>query len=293
VLPERATDLPNFDELWDYNNPRETEARFRALLPHARESGDVSYLAQLLTQIARAQGLQGKFKAAHATLDEVQGLLRDDHHVARIRYLLERGRVFNSLQRSTQAREFLHQAWDLARQKGEDYHAVDAAHMMGIVEPPDRQLEWSQRALYLATRSTDPRAREWLGPLYNNIGWTYHDLRRYDEALIHFRKGLEWRQRQKQPRETRIAAWTFARGLRSVGRYEEALEIQRDNLQQAESSGEVDGLIQEELAECLLALGQQEEAREHFARAYELLSQDDWLRKHEPARLQRLQQLSE
>jgi tetratricopeptide (TPR) repeat protein len=278
--------------LWDYNDPQATEARFQALLPRAREAGDHCYLAQLLTQIARAQGLQGKFDAAHATLDGAQSLLRDGHPVARIRYLLERGRVFNSSQRATQAREFFHQAWDLARHHGEDYYAVDAAHMMGIVEPPDRQLEWSERALHLATRSKQPRAREWLGPLYNNIGWTYHDLRRYDEALIYFRKALEWRQRQGQPRETRIAAWTFARGLRSVGRYEEALEIQRDNLRQAESGGEQDGFIQEEIAECLLALGRREEAREHYARAYEELSEDPWLKQNEPARLQRLRDLS-
>jgi tetratricopeptide (TPR) repeat protein len=134
--------------------------------------------------------------------------------------------------------------------------------------------------------------REWLGPLYNNLGWTYHDLRRYDEALMYFRKGLEWRQKQGRPRETRIAAWAFARGLRSVGRYEEALEIQCDNLRQAESDGEQGGFIQEEVAECLLALGRRDEARQYFARAHEMLSQDPWLQQHEQARLQRLHELS-
>jgi tetratricopeptide (TPR) repeat protein len=164
---------------------------------------------------------------------------------------------------------------------------------MGIVEPPDRQIEWSERALHLATRSKQARAREWLGPLYNNLGWTYHDLRRYDEALIYFRKGLEWRLRQGRPRETRIAAWAFARGLRSVGRYEEALEIQRDNLRQVESTGEQDGFIQEEIGECLLALGRRDEAHAYFERAHALLSHDAWLRDNEPARLQRLRELSQ
>ncbi len=64
--------LPNFDELWDYNKPAETERKFRALLPLAEQSSAPSYLAQLLTQIARAEGLQRKFAAAHQTLDRFQ-----------------------------------------------------------------------------------------------------------------------------------------------------------------------------------------------------------------------------
>lgn len=51
--------------------------------------------------------------------------------------------------------------------------------------------------------------------------------------------------------------------------------------------------MREELGECLLALGRPAEARPHFSRphfsrAHELLSQDLWLREHEPERLTRL-----
>src|SRR5438105_5024377 len=73
----------DFDALWDYSQPGETEARFRALLPQAEASGDVSYLAQLLTQIGRAQGLQGNFEGASHTLDRVDGLGVHDIPVAR------------------------------------------------------------------------------------------------------------------------------------------------------------------------------------------------------------------
>src|SRR4051794_32155876 len=50
-----STGLPDFDTLWDYAQPGETEERFRELLPAARASGDRNYHLQLLTQIARAQ----------------------------------------------------------------------------------------------------------------------------------------------------------------------------------------------------------------------------------------------
>src|SRR5256885_1926355 len=88
--------LPNFDALWDYDHPVTSESRFRALLPQAEAAGDAAYRAELLTQIARTEGLQGRFAAAHQTLDTVEALLTSDLVTARLRYLLERGRVFNS-----------------------------------------------------------------------------------------------------------------------------------------------------------------------------------------------------
>lgn len=285
-------DLPDFDRLWNYDEPRETEQALRTLLPQARDSRNTAYLTELLTQIARAQGLQHAFAAAHQTLDEAEALLPSNLPRPRVRYLLERGRVFNSSGHKAQARDLILHAWQLAGEQGLDFYAVDAAHMLAIVEPPRRQLEWNLRALDLAERSADARARNWRGSLHNNIGWTHHDQGRYEEALSHFRLALACRQEQGQAREVRIANWCVARALRSLGRVEEALELQRDLLVQCQAAGDADGFISEELGECLLALGQGDEARGHFARAYAVLSQDPWLAAGDAARLQRLKELS-
>jgi tetratricopeptide (TPR) repeat protein len=282
----------DFDELWDYSQPEKTEERFRALLSEAEASGDVSYLAQLLTQIGRTQGLQKDFEGAHRTLDRADGLLSDDLPVARIRALLERSRMLNSSGHPGASIQYFLEAWELAREQGEDFHAVDAAHMLGVVEPPTEQLAWSVRALELAKSSEQPRARTWLGPLYNNLGWSYHDLGRYEDALQTFERSLEWRREQKQPKETRIAAWTVGRCLRSLGRLEEALDLQRENLNAAQEAGEAGGVIEEEIGECLVALGRSTEARQHFHRAYGALSKDSWLVEHETARLKRVKELA-
>lgn len=111
--------LPDFDSLWDYDHPAETGQKFRALLDTAKESGDTSYYAQLLTQIARTQGLQRKFGDAHRTLDEVQSLLKGNlvRGRAHIRCLLERGRAFNSSKHPDQARPLLLEAWEMALKK--------------------------------------------------------------------------------------------------------------------------------------------------------------------------------
>ncbi|KPJ52787.1 hypothetical protein AMJ39_06960 [candidate division TA06 bacterium DG_24] len=284
--------LPDFDALWDYANPQQTEIEFRELVPKAKASGDISYYAQLMTQIARTQGLQRQFEEAHATLDTVETLLTDDLLVARIRYLLERGRVYNSSGKPEKAIPYFLKALELGQAHGEDYYAIDAAHMLAIAEPPERQLGWAEKAIELTEKTTDERAKKWLGPLYNNTGWTYHDLGEYDRALELFEKSLRWREEQNDERGTRIAKWTLARTYRSLGRIEEALAIQTALRAEIEEKDlEPSGYVFEELGECLLLLGRDEEARDNFKRAYDILSMDEWHVANEPERLERLKEL--
>lgn len=283
--------LADFDELWDYNDPAATGEKFRALLPTEEAAGDATYRAELLTQVARAEGLSRRFEEAHRTLDEVERELTSLPARARVRYLLERGRVLNSSGDKSEARLLFLEALDLARHSGEDFYAVDAAHMLGIIDPPDKQLDWHLLALQMAERSTEARARGWRGSLYNNLGWTYHDAGDYEKALDMFEKALQFRVEQGKGREVRIARWCIARTLRSLGRVEEALRMQLELAEQAEAAGDPDGYIHEELGEGLLLLGSTEEARPHFGRAYAILSKDPWLAEHEPGRLARLKEL--
>ena len=281
--------LPDFDKLWDYNDAATTEQAFRALLPRAEASGDESYRAQLLTQIARTQGLQRRFDEAHATLDQVAHVSEPLPHV---RYLLERGRVFNSSGDPTKARPLFEQALAIASQNQFDGYAVDAAHMIAIVEPdPQKQLEWNLRAMDLAERSGDERARRWRASLYNNIGWTYFDQKDYGRAMAVFEKAVILRREQDQPRELRVARYCVAKTLRMQGRLDEAVGIDRQIIEEAQAAREPDGYFEEELAECLHAQGKADEAKPHFRRAYEELSKDAWLTEREPHRLERLKRL--
>ncbi|MXW05970.1 MAG: tetratricopeptide repeat protein [Gemmatimonadetes bacterium] len=290
--------LPDFDRLWDYNNPAKTEKAFEELLPVAESAGNPDYRAQLLTQIARTHSLRREFDAAHRILDEAETLIvninnssEDVSQTTRVRLLLERGRTFNSAGDTDSARPLFKEAWERARQAGEDYHVVDAAHMLGICEPADASLMWNNRAMETAESSDDPRAKGWLGPLYNNIGWTHHDAGEYDKALELFEKGLAWRTERDNQQATRIAKWTVGRAKRSLGRIEEALAMQQSLLEEHEAAGTSDGYVFEEIAECLIALGRPDEARPYFGRAYQELSKDGWLTDNESERLARLKRL--
>ena len=287
VTPAEPQD---FDALWDYDDPAGTETKFRALLPGATPGS--AYQVELLTQIARCQGLQQQFEAAHHTLDQAQAVLPDNAPRARIRLFLERGRVLNSSGRQPEASRQFYEAWRLATAAGEDFYAVDAAHMLAISEPPSEQLAWNQRAIALAEQSTQPRARNWLGSLYNNLGWTLHDQGEAVQALDLFERALELRVQQGKDSDIRIARWCVARCWRSLGRVDEALSAQQALAAEHAAAGSEDGYVEEELGECLLLLGRSGEAQPHFARAHALLSQDAWLLEAEPARLARLKQLA-
>ena len=286
----RKTKLPDFDSLWDYDHPGATERRFRELLPAALDSRDLTYLSQLLTQISRAEGLQRKFQDAHMTLDRVQKALEKTDDRTRVRYLLERGRVFNSSGKQDDARPLFLEALDLAVKSKDDSYAVDAAHMMAIVETAEKQLQWNLKALDLAENSAEEKARKWRGSIYNNLGWTYFEQQQYEESLLMFEKALEFQQQQSDPSRIMIAKWCVAKTLRMMDHTEEALEMQRDLYEQYQAAGKRSGYVYEEIAECMTVMGQEQEAQGWFAAAYEELSKDPRLA-NEQDRLNRLKEL--
>ena len=280
----------NFDHLWDYNQPAATEARFRELLPQL--VNDPARYAELLTQIARAQGLQRQFDEAHATLDGVEAQLADLPVRVRIRYLLERGRVYRSSGKVDAARPFFLEAWEVAQPAGEDNYAIDAAHMLAIIEPPAEQRRWHQLAIDLTEQTADPEAKKWAGSLNNNLGWSYFEEGDYTAALACFTKALAAREAQGKAGPIHIARWSVAKTLRMLSRVDEAFAIQ-EALAAAQGLGEPDGYVYEELGECYLLRQETAKATSAFAQAYALLSQDSWLVANEGERLARLQRLGQ
>ena len=281
------------DDFWDYDDPAASEARFREAIDAAEADDDHAAADEARTQLARALGLQGQFGDANLILDQLDADHPADDRV-RVRVLLERGRLLRSSGDAAASATPFEAAWATALRLGEDGLAVDAAHMLALIDAPPGEQAWHKRALDLADSSPDPAARKWRGSLWNNIGWARFEATDLDGALAAFETALVARLEPRKPKETRIAEWCIARCFRALGRPAEALAIQERLTAETAAAGEPeDGFCTEEIGECLLVLGRDDEARPYLARAAALLSADSSLADHEPDRIARLRLLGE
>ena len=244
------------------------------------------------TQVARTLGLQRKFADANALLDSVEADLGSLPTHVRVRYLLERGRTFNSSGAPQRAVPLFAEALALSERDKDEFYAVDAAHMLGIAAPAGERLGWNLKALSLADAATDPRARGWRASLFHNIGWTYFDAGDAKTALDYWQKALAAREATGNAASIRVAKWTVGRGLRGVGRLDDAEATQKSLAAELDRIGETDGYVYEELAEIALARGDAKAAGPWAAKAHAALKDDPYLAANEAPRLARLAALA-
>ncbi len=286
VTPALKSFSAELDAQWDFAAPAESERRFREEL--SKWPIDDPRALIVATQIARTQSLRRQFTEANATLDAVQARLDGMPAHVRVRYLLERGRTFNSSGAPERAVPLFKEALSLAECDDDAFYAIDAAHMLGIAAPQSDRLDWDRTALAMTEKTTDARAKRWLAPLYNNIGYTSQERGDFATALVYYRKALPAYEARGDPRNVRIAHWMIARAQRSLGELDEAEAIQRRLLAEYEKVSETDGYVYEELAEIALARGEVAAARPWAAKAYAALKDDPGFAATESARLARL-----
>jgi tetratricopeptide (TPR) repeat protein len=279
----------DIDALWDYNQPGASEARFRDALK--TESGDDAL--EVETQIARTFSLRREFAQAHTLLDAVQRRLSVTTRPAvRVRYLLERGRAFRSANEVAKARPLFLEAWQIADKEKLTLLAIDAAHMMGIVEAGDEAQRWNERAMAQAMGSLLPRAIRWRGSLANNMGHTERERGNLDAAMKHFQASLIAFQLTRSSAQIRTAKWQIANVLRLLKRFDEALAMQLAIEAEAAAAAEPDGYVFEEIAEIYLVKNEAAKAKPYFAKAVEALTKDTWFSENEADRLARMRQLA-
>jgi tetratricopeptide (TPR) repeat protein len=260
----------DLSKLWDYNKPDVSEQRFRAALAAAYPDEQLI----LQTQIARTYGLRQDFARAQEILAAIEPQVQSASAEAQTRYFLELGRTYASTTHppESQTSEALEKAksaylsaFGIAETAKLDNLAIDALHMMVVVETtPEDQLAWNMAALGYMEKSTQSDARKWEGSLRNNIGYALHLQGRYEEALAQFQLALAAHERSGNRPNILVAHWMIAWTLRSLGRLQEAVEIQLRLEREWDKLGEPDPYVFEELEHLYRALGDAAVA-EHYA----------------------------
>ena len=211
--------------LWNFDDLDGTEQRLHAQLD--QETTD-SGRAEVLTQLARVEGLRKSFDEGEELIGQAEALAGDSVP-ARIRIDLERGRLLRSGGDAIAAMPLFETAFNAAREADEQFIAVDAAHMCAIAAP-DRvsRQAWTQRGIDIAQASPDRNVSYWLGPLYNNLGVDHAEAGEHDAALDAFKRALEVRLRYPEnPPAIQWAKESVAEQLRALGRDEEAKAVLR------------------------------------------------------------------
>lgn len=274
------TKLENFDDLFT-GNPENIEQDLSALLPQAQALAKKSIYLQILSQIALAQAMQKKFDLAHKTLGKAEASLTSEYELAQVRIFLERGRVFHQSDNIDEALPLFKRSYELSRKHAFDFHTVNAAHMVAIVEKSvDEKIMWNKKAIDLAQKTQDTRAYAWLGALYNNLAQNYIEAGQYSEAHSAFTQSKKFGEERGDVIIMRGAKWGIARSLRSLNCLDEALSTQLALLEEYETiakKGELPvelivvgrGLVYEELAEIHLA-----HMKKYAVLAYQDLSKD-------------------
>ena len=226
--------------LWDFDDPAASEERFRAVA----ETAEGADRLVLLTQVARALGLQERYDEGNSLLDD---LAVADHEVA-TRVSLERGRLLRSAGSPEASAQHFESAAATARDAGLEVLHVDALHMLALVAPAPEALARNHAALAVAKASGSPAARDWDASLLNNIGMVHADAEDWGAALAAFEDALEARERIGDAARTRVAKWMVGWALRNLGHRDAALQVQTALRAELEALGEHDPCVDEELA---------------------------------------------
>jgi tetratricopeptide (TPR) repeat protein len=274
--------------LWDFDDLDETERRLRRQLEEERNDPG---RAEVLTQLARVEGLRGGFDRGDALIDQAVTLAEEDE-VATARIDLERGRLRRSGGDDESARPLFESAYSGALAAGQYFMATDAAHMVALVAAHrDGFVDWTRRGIDLA--ETHEAAAYWTGPLLNNLGWEHYDAGELSPALDAFERALRARERDPANGDgLSLARYAVGKTLRGLGRADEAIPLLEDAVAWAASKDRPDGWFHEELAEDYAAVGHMDEAREHALLAIPLLESDDPSFADDAGRRARLGELS-
>jgi tetratricopeptide (TPR) repeat protein len=182
--------------VWDFNDLGASRQRFRDLLE--KEETDIGR-GEVLTQLARVEGLEDRFEEGDRLLDEA-ATLAGEEPIVKARLDLERGRLRRSAGDPETALPMFEASFETALAIPHEFIAVDAAHMAAIAAPDqESRLAWADRGIELAKSSGDRDVVGWLGSLYNNVGWEHLDAGEYEMALDWFERALV--ERELRPEE--------------------------------------------------------------------------------------------
>ncbi len=259
--------------LWDFGDLDASERRLREALD---EEPSAPARAEIMTQLARVEGLRGEFEAGEHLVAEAERLAGDSAVGARADRPRARPPAPLGRRRDERAPAVRVRRTNARSRRARAYLAGDAAHMAALAAPDRDGYHRVDRARRSTLAESSEEARYWLGPLLNNLGWEHYEAGEHAEALAAFERALAAREEDPEsPEPIALARYAVGKALRALGRSEEAVPLVEQAVAWAESEGAPDGWYHEELALEYEAIGRADDGREQARLAVPLLEDAD------------------
>lgn len=213
---ELLSEADNLFKSREYDKSRDV---YLKAMERAQEDKQNSELTESYSQIARSYLITGKKDEGRAWISKAAEIATPDEPMGWSRYLGVRGRFEWQDDNLDEATATFKEMYEYCSSQKLHDRAIDAAHMVAITGTPEQQIEWGKKGI---KEAEDGNVTGWLGPLWNNLGATYEDLKRYDEALEAYIKAREYHWLYGSEINKMIADWAVGHAHRLAGNYDEA-----------------------------------------------------------------------
>jgi predicted enzyme related to lactoylglutathione lyase len=259
----------------------------------AEREDEEEILVEALAQVARCHLIQGKKEEGRSWLKKAKARASKKMPQGWSRYVSVRGRFEWKDDKLEEAAATFKEMYEFCLNHELHRRAVDAARMVAITAPHEEQIVWGQKGIEAAEEG---QLEGWLGPLWNNLGWTYEEMGHYQESLDALTKARAYHWKLGTEKNKLVADWSVGHAYRQLGQLDEASHWLRPVLAWAErryvkdpdpDAAEWVGHSHRELGELAIARGELEEGLGHLRKAKEKLDEAE-MREWDPEDFQRL-----
>jgi len=270
-LQEYSADslLQKADEIFQQQDYQTATIEYEQVLKAAREEFNNSVEVEALSQLARLNLILKNIDSARIFLAEASAKVSHSDPMGWSRYLGVKGRIEWKENNLVQARKTFDEMYNFCTVNSLWGRAIDAANMLAIVtDNPEEQIEWSYRGIEAAESAEQEK---WLGPLWNNLGSTYYDMKNYDSALACYEKARDYHWRFSNENAKLFADYHIGMTYRYLGDYDNAGKWLRPVLawaERIENHGAI-GQASEDLGEIAIATGKKADGLKLLKKARE------------------------
>jgi tetratricopeptide (TPR) repeat protein len=285
--------LENADRVFKSRDYDKSRGEYLKVVEMARESGDNSLLTEACSQIARTYLITDKKEEGRDWIKKAEVIASQKEPPGWSRYLSVKGRFEWQDKDNSKAAATFKEMYDYCSDNKLHERAIDAAHMVAIVGGPDEQIEWGKKGIKEAEAGN---INGWLGPLWNNLGATYEELKRYNEALEAYLKAREYHWKYGDEKNRMVADWAVGHTYQLSGEYDKAAEYLLPTLAWAEKMQDIEfiGWCHKDLGEVEIGNGNYSQGLEHLVIAEKKLKEvgmPDWWKEAYDELLTRIEEI--